>query len=283
MEFLPVKLEHILARVQALPVLPSLAMRVVNLTNNLDTDLKELLSVVGQDPALATSILRQANSSFYGYARRISSLPEAVVILGFQTIQNLALASAVSPLLKTNLAGYQVDQEGLWKHSLLTAMIARRLSKRLRLPLGETAFTAGLLHDVGKLVLAVYIQEVGEHILKKVEQDSLSYVEMEERVIGYDHAMVGGLVVKHWNLPKNLVEAITYHHKPELAQSEPILTALVHLANGLANTLGMGGGVDSFLNPVKEEILTLLNIAETDIDRVLAELGDLIGDPSLFN
>ena len=280
---MPVKLEHVLHRVQALPVFPTLAMRVINLTKNPETDLKELLSVIEQDPSFAAGILRQANSAYYGYARRISSLSEAIVILGYQTIQGLALAAAIAPMLKTSLPGYHVDQEGLWKHALLTAMIARRLTKRLHLPNPEVAFIAGLLHDIGKIVLTVYVQEIGDHILMKVEKENLSYVEMEEKIIGYDHATVGGFILKHWNLPDNLVEAVTFHHKPEKAETQPVLTALVHIANAIANTFGMGGGIDSFLNPIREESLTLLELSDKDIEFVIAELGDLISDPTLFS
>lgn len=280
---MPLKLEHVLKRVEALPVLPSSAMRVMNLTNDPDTDIDSLVDLIGQDPSLAASILRQANSAFYGYARRIASLSEAVVLLGFKTIHSLALASAAAPILKTELVGYSLTQEGLWKHSLLVGLISRRLSRRLRLSVGETAFTAGLLHDIGKLVLAVYVQEVGGYLLKKVEQQELSYVEMEQKVIGFDHATVGGFIIKHWNLPESLVETITCHHKPDKSLREPVLTAIVHVANALANTLGVGGGIDSFLNPVSPESLALLKLKETDIDLLLADLGDLISDPNVFS
>ena len=187
-----IKLQHILKRVQDLPPLPTSAMRVIALTKNPATSVKELEFVIGQDPALTAGILRQANSAYYGYARRISSLQEAIVRLGFHVIQGLAMSSAVAPLLKTELAGYGIEQEGLWKHSLLTAMAAKRLCQRRKLPYGDVAFTAGLLHDIGKLIISIYVQEVGDYLIKKVTEAQLSYVELEEKVIGFDHARVGG-------------------------------------------------------------------------------------------
>lgn len=279
---MPVKLEHILKRVQALPALPTSAMRVIALTKNPETGIKELQTVIAQDPALAASILRQANSAYYGYARRISSLNEAIVVLGFQAIQGLAMASAVAPLMKTELPGYDIDQEGLWKHSMLTAMTAKRLCRRLRLPFGDVAFTAGLLHDIGKLVIAVYVQQVGSFILDQVTKSNLSYSELEEKVIGYDHASVGGFIVKRWNLPEELVESITNHHLPERSLQNTDLTSIIHLADVLANMLGLGGGVDSFLNPLKPETLDRFRLTETDLELLLAEMADLISDPTLF-
>ncbi|MDP4125483.1 MAG: HDOD domain-containing protein [Bacillota bacterium] len=280
---MPIKLEHVLKRIQALPPLPTSAMRVIALTKNPATSAQELETVIAQDPALAASMLRQANSSYYGYARRISSVQEAIVVLGFQATQGLAMASAVAPFLKTGLSGYDMEQEGLWKHSMLTAMTARRLCQNLKLPFGDVAFTAGLLHDIGKLIIAVYVQEVGPYLLKKVSEAKVSYVEIEEKVIGYTHATVGGMLAKRWNLPEDLVTAISNHHDPSGAENYTKLTNVIHVANGLANSLGMGGGVDSFLNPLLQESLEDLTLKELDLELLISSLGDLLIDPTLFN
>ncbi|OLN33900.1 HDOD domain-containing protein [Desulfosporosinus metallidurans] len=280
---MPIKLEHVLNRIQALPPLPTSALRVIALTKNPATSVRELETVIAQDPALAAGMLRQANSSYYGYARRISSLQEAIVVLGFQATQGLAMVSAVAPLLKTQLNGYEIEQEGLWKHSMLTAMTAKRLCQKLKLPFGDVAFTAGLLHDIGKLIISIYVQEVGPYLLKKVSEAKLSYVELEEKVIGYNHATVGGLLAKRWNLPEDLVAAISYHHFPSGAGNYAELASVIHVANGLASSLGIGGGVDSFLNPLQQESLENLTLKESDLELIMEGLGDLLVDPTLFS
>jgi len=280
---LTIKLEHVLKRVQALPPLPTSALRVIALTKNPQTTVKELETAIGQDPSLTAGILRQANSAYYGYARRISSLQEAVVLLGFQVTQGLAMASAVAPLLKSNLLGYEIAQEGLWKHSMLTAMTAKRLCQYRKLHYGDVAFTAGLLHDIGKLVISIYVQEVGAFLVEKVKDAKLSYVELEEKVIGYNHATVGGFLARTWFLPENLVSAISYHHAPLHAPSYPELASVIHVANGLASLLGIGGGVDSLLNPIQQEVLDQLSLKESDLEHVMADLGEFLVDPSLFN
>lgn len=278
-----IKLEHVLKRVQALPPLPTSALRVIALTKNPSTTVKELETVIGQDPSLTAGILRQANSAYYGYARRISSLQEAIVMLGFQVTQGLAMASAVAPLLKTNLLGYEIEQEGLWKHSMLTAMTAKRLCQHRKIPYGDVAFTAGLLHDIGKLVISIYVQEVGAFLIEKVTTAKLSYVELEEKVIGYNHATVGGFLARTWFLPEDLVSAISYHHSPSDAPSYPELANIIHVANGLANLLGIGGGVDSLLNPIHQEALDRLSLKESDLEHLMADLGEFLVDPSLFS
>jgi uncharacterized domain HDIG len=276
-------LEHVLRRIQALPPLPTSALRVIALTKNPATSVQELETVIAQDPALAASMLRQANSSYYGYARRISSLQEAIVVLGFQATQGLAMVSAVAPFLKTPLVGYEIEQEGLWKHSMLTAMTAKRLCQNLKLPIGDVAFTAGLLHDIGKLIISIYVQEVGPYLLKKVNEAKLAYVELEEKVIGYNHATVGGMLSKHWNLPDNLVTAITCHHFPSGAEAHIQLASIINVADALACSLGIGGGVDSFLNPLQPETLDQLGLKESDLEQLMASLGDLLADPTLFS
>lgn len=280
---MPVKLEHVLKRIQTLPPLPTSAMRVIALTKNPATSARELENVIAQDPALAAGMLRQANSAFYGYARRISSLQEAIVILGFQATQGLAMASAVAPLLKTQLVGYEIEQDGLWKHSMLTAMAAKNLSKKLHLPYGDVAFTAGLLHDIGKLVISIYVQEVGAYLLEKVTAAKLSYVELEEKIIGFNHATVGGFMAKGWNLPEDLVQSISCHHAPSSAQNHAELASVIHVANGLASLLGIGGGVDSFLNPIQQEALDRLSLKESDLELIIADLGGFLLDPTIFS
>lgn len=280
---MPVQLEHILKRVNALPPLPTSTMRVIALTKNPEASVKDLETVVGQDPALTAGILRQANSAYYGYARRISSLQQAIVILGFQATQGLAMTVAAAPLLQTKLVGYGIEQEGLWKHSLLTAMAAKRICQHLKLPYGDVAFTAGLLHDIGKLIISIYVQEVSEFLLKKVANAKLSFVELEEKVIGFDHARAGGFMARAWNLPEELVAAISFHHSLSNAQNHAELASVIHVANGLANLLGISGGIDSAFNPIRQEALDLLTLKESGLERLTDDLRELLVDPAIFS
>lgn len=279
---MPIKLEHVLKRVQDLPPLPKSAMQVIALTKNPATSAKELETVIRQDPALTASILRQVNSAYYGYARRISSIQEAVVMLGFQVIEGLSISAAVAPLLKSRLVGYEIEQEGLWKHSLLTAMAAKRLCQHRKLPYGDVAFTAGLLHDIGKLIISIYVQEVGDYLLKEVAEARLSYVELEEKIIGFDHARVGGFLARSWNLPDNLVAPISFHHSLSNAQNHGELSSVIHVANGLASLLGISGGVDSAFNPIQQKALDQLTLKQSDLELLMADLGKVLVDSNLL-
>lgn len=276
-------LENILKRVHALPTLPASAMRVIALTKDPSTSARELETVINQDLSLATAMLRQANSSYYGHQRKISSIQEAIVLLGFQATQGLAMSYAIAPILKSNLTGYNIEQEELWKHSLLTAMAAECLCNRKHLPFNDVAFTAGLLHDIGKLIISIYVQEVSTSLQEKAKETKLPYVEFEEKVIGYSHATVGGFMAKAWNLPVDLVEAITYHHSPSHSQNHRGLADVIHVANGVASILGISGGSDSFLNPIQQEPLDRLGINKSDVEYLITGLGKCLLDPTLFS
>lgn len=280
---MPIKLEHVLKQVQALPSLPASAMRVIELTKDPATSVKDLEIVINQDLALAVSVLRQANSAYYGYSRRISSLQEAIIMLGFQVIQGIAISTAVAPLLKTRLVGYGIEQEGLWKHSMLTAMAAKRLCQLRKLPYGDIAFTAGLLHDVGKLAISIYVEKVGDYLLKKVAETKYSFAELEKKVIGYDHARVGGFLARSWNLPDDLITAISFHHSFSDAQNFTELTCVVHVANGLVSKLEVVGGVDSVFNPLQQEALDMLALKESDIESLNNDLRKFLVDMTVYS
>lgn len=278
-----VKLDYILKRVKALPPLPTSALQIMELIKDPATSVKDLEIIIRRDPALTAGILRQANSAYYGYARRIASLREAIVLLGFQATEGLAMSAAISPILKTPLMGYGIEQEGLWKHSLLTAMAAKRVCQYRKLPYGEVAFIAGLLHDIGKLIISIYLQEIGHYLFKKVTDTQLSYVELEEKVIGYDHARVGGFMARAWNLPEELVAAISFHHSLSNAQNHEELSSVIHVANGLATHLGISGGVDSIFNPIRKKALDILDLKEFDLEVLKSDLGKILVDPTIFS
>lgn len=279
---MPVNIEHIHERVRSLPPLPSSSMQIIALSKNPNTTVQDLELVIIQDLSLSAAMLCQANSSYYGFERKISSVQEAIVLLGFKATQGLAISFAIAPMLKHNLTGYNIEQQGLWKHSLLTAMAAECLCKHKNLPFKGVAFTAGLLHDIGKLIISVYIQEVGTYLLEKANETKLPYVEFEEKIIGYSHATVGGFMAKAWNLPEDLVQAISYHHTPSHPQNSGGLADVIHVANGLASILGVGGGSDSFLNPIQQGPLDRLNIDRSIIERIMNELGDCLSNPEIF-
>ncbi len=275
-------LEQIIRDVQDLPALPQVVEQVIRVTEDPDSTVNELNDIICQDQVLTARILRLANSAYYGFPRRISTVVEAIVILGFNTIRNLALAASVYDLLNREVPGYQLGKGELWSHSIACAMAVRLLARQVRFPSPDQAFVAGLLHDIGKIVLSVYMQDAYLEIINAVKEKRIPFSEAEKDVLGFTHAEVGAKVAEKWNLPVPLVEAIAFHHEPTKTGENARLTALVHIADAVCMMMGIGLGGDGLCYPVFSEALSLLGVQQGIIEELIDRLSDLFVDKNSF-
>ncbi|MCR4418996.1 MAG: HDOD domain-containing protein [Clostridia bacterium] len=277
-----VRLEDLVAKVEDLPALPVVVGQVMRLTEDPDSTAMDLGAVIGRDQALTARVLRLANSAYYGFPRRVGTVTEAVVLLGFNTIRNLVLAASVSNVLLREAPGYQLARGELWRHSLTSAMAARLLARKVRYRGAEEAFVAGLLHDIGKLVLSQYVGETYAQIWERVTQERLPFMEAERATLGFDHAQAGGLVAEKWNLPEALVEAVSLHHQPAAATKQPMLAVLAHAGDALALMLGAGLGADGLNYPLDAEAVAGIGLTEESMEEVLTELADSLADEASY-
>lgn len=226
----------IVGQVSQLVSLPEVWVRVNELLNDANSTAGQLGEVVGLDPALTARLLKMVNSSYYGLRSRVERVSQAIAVVGTDDLRSLVLAtSAVETFRKvpTDL----VDMTTFWHHSVCCALAARRLGE-LRGEIGrERLFVAGLLHDVGQIVLYGEVPEVAAQALAGAVAGGRPLHEVEREVMGFDHAEVGAALLAAWNLPESLVEAVGCHHKPGRAHSFPLEAAVVHLANGVASAL----------------------------------------------
>ncbi len=274
-----ISLETIVERVNDIPALPQIVLRVMKMTDDPDTTAQDINKVLNQDQSMTARVLRLANSAYYGYARRIASVTDAVVLLGFNTIRSIVLAAAVSEMLNKKYEGYALEEGELWRHSQACAIIARTVARRSKFMQLDAAYTAGLLHDIGKVILNHFMKNAYHEVVDLVESREMPFMEAEEEILGFTHALVGSRVAEKWNLPPQLVEAIAYHHYPDKAVTNPKLTAIVHLADAICLSMGIGMGVDGLLYPVSAGALQTLGLTEQDIESMISELVDLLSDP----
>lgn len=265
-------LEQLVKYVQELPALPDTAIKVLKMTDDPTVSARDIANTIANDLALTSRVLKIANSAFYGMPRSVSTVNEAVIILGMQALRNLALAAAAYDTLSRESAGYGLSPGELWRHSISCAMAAQIVAKKSRAVRTEEAFVAGLLHDVGKVILGVHVQPQYQAILALTELDEMPFHEAEKYVLGFDHAEVGQKIGEKWNLPPTLCAAIAGHHCLERGDEAPKLTAVVHVANAvcLMEGLGIGGdGLRSYLDPTA---LALLELTERDVEVVMDEM-----------
>jgi putative nucleotidyltransferase with HDIG domain len=257
--------------------------QVIRLTDDPSSTVKELNDVICQDQSMAAKVLRLSNSAFYGYSRRIATIVDAIGILGFNTIRDLVMAASVYNILKKEVKGYQIASGDIWRHSITCAMTARAVAKRVRFRSPDQAFIAGLMHDIGKVILGVYVAEVYDEIIRRVGEEQQPFSVVEEAVLGFTHAAVGARVAEKWNLPDDLVEAIACHHTPMNAKKNPELAAIVHIADSVSMSMGIGLGGDGLYYPLVSQALALFKLSEADMDLIMSELAELVGDDEIFH
>ncbi len=277
-----IKLESIIEKVDELPSLPHIVIEVMRLTDDPDSTAFDINNVLNQDQNMTAQVLRMANSVYYGYSRRIASVTDAIILIGFNAVRSIVLAASMSKILKRELKGYIMGEGELWNHSQSAAIFARLLAKRVKFNSIETAYTAALLHDIGKLVLNSYMSEAYQEVIDTVHREKKPFNIVEDKIFGFNHAVIGGKITEKWNLPSELSDAITYHHDPLSSEINPKLTAIVHIADAATLQMGMGLGIDGLLYELSDEALSLLKIEQHDLEVLMAEIVDLIVDKDTF-
>lgn len=275
-------LAEIVAKVDRLPELPQAAVRVSQMLEDDNTSAEQLASVIKIDAGLTSQVLRLCNSAAYGFSRRISTVKEAVAILGFKTLKSMVYTIIAKVALDRPVPGYGLQADDLWYNALTCAVYARHIAQRERLPDPELAFTGGLLRDIGKLVLGDAVGANYAEIEKLSVAQQIDFVDAEEQVLGFNHSMVGTKVAEKWNLPAILVSIIKHHHKP--LKLPPLITpveakviTIVHLADVFTHMIGRGNGSEGLMYNLDMDALHKAGIQANDayLERMLSELVDL--------
>lgn len=221
--------------VDGLVTLPVVFVRISQLVESNNSSTGEIAAAVNLDPSFTLRLLRVANSTFYGFPATIDTVSKAVSIIGTRQIRNLALTTAVADSF-SGLPNSLVSMENFWRHSLYCGLAARKLAMLAGKSDAEAVFTAGLLHDIGELVIFNRLPEQAKEALLLVldSADELAVYQAERQTMGLDHAQVGGELARQWKLPAMLEECIAFHHDIQAAKRYPRETAFVHIANILA-------------------------------------------------
>lgn len=218
------------------PTLPHAATRALAIVNDPQCSVRDFSKVIESDPALATSLLKLVNSSFYGGATKISNLTTAITRLGLRETQNLILGVSVRSVFRWMPKEQQEERDRLWRHSSLTAALARNINQKLGLDFTGEEFAAGLSHDLGRIMLAVGYSDLFWKIAESGDTTDENYLlGRETEFLGFTHCDLGAWLANLWNLPSELAEAIQFHHSPAAAPNHQILSAVICLAEEMAN------------------------------------------------
>ena len=264
-----ITLEEIVAKTPDLPSFPAAAMRVMKEAESSTSNASSIALILAQDQALSARVLRLANSAYYGLTRKVSNLQEAVVVLGTRCVRNLCMVAATYPWMSRSLDGYCLGPRDLWTHSFGTALGAQlfaRLSKKCN---EDQAFTAGLLHDIGKVALSVWLENKTSAVAQYAHLAETTFDAAERKILGFDHCQVGEHLANVWNLPEEMVDAARWHHDPNGLEATPPIVDCVHLGLHLTLTLGLGLGGDGMQYHFCEESYSRLGIDPNEIDHIM--------------
>ena len=267
------KLDSLIQQIGSLPTLPSVIVQVNEKVNNPKTSALDLARTILEDQALTARLLRLVNSPFYGFPRRVATVTEAVTILGFHPVRNLLLTASVVDLLVSEEAP-EFSPTALWEHSVGTAVAAGLLARYARHEDREEVFVAGLLHDVGKLVLFHFLTKEFIKVLEMARAEDIPIRAAEHRVLGFTHDQVGRVLAERWKLPVRLSEAIGCHHRPDLAQVGKREAAIIHAADILTRALGLGSGGDDAVPSIEPESWRRLALPSTVLESLMGELDE---------
>ena len=263
--------------IQAAPLLSPIANQLLQVTARSDHEMKEVIDLVKCDSLLTARLLRVVNSAAMGLMHPISSVDHAVSYLGERLVVGIAIAECTSEFFGKPLEGYEGESGELWLHELFTAIASRAVARHARAPLAaDLAFTAGLLHDIGKAILSEFLRGTSRELVADIVRgDTADYLAGEQERVGLDHAEVGFELARHWKLPEALAQVIRHHHHPETASSElrPLVYA-VHLGDILAMMGGQGTGSDSMKYHLRQEYAEHFAISKDDLALLLLECSE---------
>jgi len=233
--------DEVLTGLKDLPPLPAVVQELMASLGSEDLSADTIAVKLSRDPGLSAKTLRMANSSFYGMSRQVGSVQEALAILGLRTVRTLVMSAGVRATFEVpSSAGF--DMEHFWRHAIGTALCAQALAQEARTD-GDIAFTVGLLHDIGRISLACAFPDDYAHVIAHQREHDSAPIDAEQAMLGFDHAMAGGLLAEKWQFSALIAEAITCHHAPAMHHG-PGLVGLVHMADAFSHALGLSGDIN---------------------------------------
>lgn len=263
--------EKLIQKIEGLPTLPDVLANLNEIMMDPNASAKEAAEVIQRDPAITSKILRVVNSSFYGFSKKIKTITHAIVILGFNTVKSIVLSASMVEMFDSESSSEHFDHSDFWKHSIGVGSAAKILAQWNGADNPEEYFTAGLLHDLGKVVLDGYMEDDFLEVMDTVNEKDCLFKDAEEEVLGMNHTDIGGLLFEDWNLSDNLIEAAKFHHEPSKCIDHPEVVSSVHLGDIICRSMLAGSGGD-------RRIPKLSDFAWETLDIDMDDLGGIYED-----
>lgn len=262
------QLDRILQRIEYLPPFPVAVAKAMALLKNPNTTVDEIADIIRFDQAIATNILRLCNSSYIGLRRPISNIREAVVFIGLQHLRRILMITGTRTYFEAKKPGYEARKGELWRHALAVSIISEHIAKMVPGGDRDNVFLASLLHDMGKLVLSEFIEDQYAELAGQLGDDHTSFLDVERKLFGVDHAEIGARILTLWRFPDEVVAAVGKHHTP-WHEGDTALDDIVRLSDMVAISIGYGTAVDGLAYHGHADICRKHAISRSMLDMVV--------------
>lgn len=261
-------IEDIVSQVHSLPPMPDTVLKLMSVINDPKSSMDDIVEAIKYDQAVTSEVLKLCNSAFFGLSRKITSLNDAMLTLGTVKVFQLVMSVHTNSMLSREQRGYGLQPGMLWKHSVAVALASSLFGQRIGLPNIDLVFTAGLLHDVGKVILNEYVADGFYEIIRRVTNEGMTFSEAEQEVLGCSHEEVGSMIAEQWKLPDAIVRCIRFHHTPGELVPHDTHVDIVYLANCVCLLLGIGLGEDGLCYRADQAVMERHDLCERDLEEV---------------
>jgi len=270
--------EDLLKGLVQLSSLPVIYTKINEAVNNPRSSMQDISAIISDDPGLTSRLLQLVNSAFYGFPSKIETVSRALFIVGTQQIRDLALATSIMSLFK-GIPESLVNMESFWRHSVACGIAAKILATHRRCEMNvERFFAAGIIHDIGRLVIYKKISETAQEMIHRCKANKELLYVVEKEVMGFNHSNVGRVLVKYWNLPPSLEDVVAYHHSPKDAKRYPIETSVVHVADIIVHAMQYGNSGEMYVPPLDKKALELIGVPSSILSPTLDQLEKEVND-----
>ncbi len=266
---------RIIQSIKDLPPMPQVVIKIQRLISDLNSDITDLAEIIESDQAVAAKVLKMANSAYYGMSGKISSIHQASVLLGYQVLGEIVTMAGTVDILSGSMPGYGYDSQELWKHSLSVAFSAKMIAGIKNKDLIHEAHTAGLIHDVGKIILDRYILENMDPISVYMVQEEKSFLDAERYIFGFDHAEIASEVCRTWKIPEKISLAIGCHHQPSISNGDQ-LSYILHLADYIAAKSGISYDEDQAFSELESGTIDFFGFRREQISDIMLKVLEAV-------
>lgn len=275
-EDLKKRIESVINNIDQLPSIPEVASKIINMVNDPNVSFKLIAEEISKDQSMTTNILKLCNSAYFSKGKEITSIERALVTLGLKEVKDIVMVIATKPVMDKSIIGYDLAKGDLWQQGLIVATLSKKIAlMKKRRDVADVVFTGGLIHNVGKLVLAFFVHNALKEILNTVEEKDIPFAEAERDVLGFSQNEIGERILEKWNFPQVLRSVVRYYDEPDKMPADYAFEiSVVHIANIVALMAGIGVGSDGLYHVFNDKALKTVGITESELNELYEKIPE---------